>query len=177
MIRRVNFFCARQYRHREQASGGLAQLPSTLTYARYDHLVLALVCNEFLQSSRRRRAHDDEVARDAIQLRNRLIAHLEEADTECARAERPPLLTFVVAARFAGVETTARINDFLRERIPFYPNLNEDMLRVVLVHPGEYILPELGEKLGRYADNKLRARASRFAQRAKSQPSRRMKSS
>ena len=67
---------------------------------------------------------------DAIQLRNRLIAHLEEADTECARAERPPLLTFVVAGGgFAGVETVASMNDFLRDAIPFYPNLREDMLR------------------------------------------------
>jgi len=32
------------------------------------------------------------------------------------------------------------------------------MLRLVLVHPGEFILPELGEKLGRYADKKLRER-------------------
>src|SRR5260370_3159048 len=32
------------------------------------------------------------------------------------------------------------------------------MLRVVLVHPGDYILPELGEELGRYADKKLRER-------------------
>jgi len=96
---------------------------------------------------------------DAIQLRNRLIAHLEEADTECARAERPPLLTFVVAGGgFAGVETIASINDFLRDALPFYPNLKEEMLRIVLVHPGEYILPELGEKLGRYADKKLRER-------------------
>jgi NADH:ubiquinone reductase (H+-translocating) len=96
---------------------------------------------------------------DAIQLRNRLIAHLEEADTECARAERPPLLTFVVAGGgFAGVETIASINDFLRDALPFYPNLKEEMLRIVLVHPGEYILPELGEKLGLYADKKLRER-------------------
>src|SRR5438045_7734308 len=96
---------------------------------------------------------------DAIQLRNRLIAHLEEADTECARAERPPLLSFVVAdGGFAGVETIASINDFLRDAIPFYPNLREEMLRVVLVHPGEFILPELGGKLGRYADKKVRAR-------------------
>jgi len=28
----------------------------------------------------------------------------------------------------------------------------------VLVHPGEFILPELGGKLGRYADKKVRAR-------------------
>ena len=29
------------------------------------------------------------------------------------------------------------------------------MIRVVLVHPGEVILPELGESLGRYAQKKL----------------------
>ena len=41
---------------------------------------------------------------DAIALRNRLIAHLEQADTDCARDEREPLLTFVVAGGgFAGV--------------------------------------------------------------------------
>ena len=47
----------------------------------------------------------------------------------------------------AGVETIASINDFLRDALPFYPNLREEMLRIVLVHPGEYILPEIGEKL------------------------------
>src|SRR5262249_46695948 len=96
---------------------------------------------------------------DAIQLRNRLIAHLEEADTECARAERPPLLTFVVAGGgFAGVETIASITEFLRYALPLYPKLNDEMLRLVLVHPGDYILPELGERLSRYADKKLRER-------------------
>src|SRR5439155_1496490 len=60
---------------------------------------------------------------------------------------------------FCGdVETIASINDFLRDALPFYPNLKEEMLRVVLIHPGEFILPELGEKLGRYADKKVRAR-------------------
>jgi NADH:ubiquinone reductase (H+-translocating) len=40
---------------------------------------------------------------DAIALRNRLIEHLEEADTECAANDREPLLTFVVAGEgFAG---------------------------------------------------------------------------
>jgi len=32
------------------------------------------------------------------------------------------------------------------------------MLRVVLVHPGKVILPELGEKLGRYTEKKLTER-------------------
>ncbi len=127
----------------------------------YDHLVLALgsVTNFFNLPGVAERALTMKSLGDAIQLRNRLIAHLEEADTECARAERQPLLTFVVAGGgFAGVETIASVNDFLHDALPFYPNLKPNMLRVVLVHPGEFILPELGEKLGRYADKKLRAR-------------------
>ena len=97
---------------------------------------------------------------DAIALRNRLIAHLEEADTECAAHLREPLLTFVVAGGgFAGVETIAGMNDFLRSALRFYPHLREHMLRVVLVHPGPVILPELGEKLGTYAQKKLADRS------------------
>jgi NADH:ubiquinone reductase (H+-translocating) len=96
---------------------------------------------------------------DAVHLRNRLIAHLEEANSECCSLERRPLLTFVVAGGgFAGVETIAGINDFLREAIRFYPNLETSQLRLVLVHSGEVILPELGEKLGRYAQEKLAGR-------------------
>jgi NADH dehydrogenase len=96
---------------------------------------------------------------DAIQLRARIIHSLEEANTECSLADRPSLLTFVVAGGgFAGVETVAALNDFVREALPFYPNLCEGILRVVLVHPGSVILPELGESLGRYAQKVLAKR-------------------
>jgi NADH dehydrogenase len=96
---------------------------------------------------------------DAIYLRNKLISHLEEADFECCALERQELLTFVVAGGgFAGVETIVSLNDFVREALRFYPNLREDMLRMVLVHPGPVILPELGEQLGAYAQTKLAAR-------------------
>jgi len=96
---------------------------------------------------------------DAAYLRNLLIARLEEADTECAAAVRRPLMTFVVAGGgFAGVETIAGVNDFLREALPYYPHLREDRLRVVLVHSGDTILPELGPRLGRYAQRKLSER-------------------
>jgi NADH dehydrogenase len=163
MIRRVNFFCGDVDKvdiDKKQVvvSHGFDRHSHTLEY---DHLVLALgsVTNFFGLPGVAERALTMKSLGDAIQLRNRLIAHLEEADTECARAERPPLLTFVIAGGgFAGVETIASINDFLRDALPFYPNLKEEMLRVVLVHPGDYILSELGEKLGRYADKKLRER-------------------
>ena len=59
---------------------------------------------------------------------------------------------------FAGVETVAALNDFVREALPFYPNLCEDMLRVMLVHSGPVILPELGESLGKYTQKVLARR-------------------
>jgi len=72
---------------------------------------------------------------------------------------REPLLNFVVAGGgFAGVETIAGMNDFLRDAIKFYPHLNEKMLRIVLIHSGGVILPELSERLGKYARQKLEHR-------------------
>jgi NADH dehydrogenase len=94
-----------------------------------------------------------------MELRNRMIQRLEEADSECACEERAPLLTFVVAGGgFAGVETIAGMNDFLRAALPWYGNVRAGDLKLVLVHPGEVILPELGPELGRYAQTKLAER-------------------
>lgn len=127
----------------------------------YDHLVLALgsVTNFFNLPGLEERALTMKTLGDAVRLRNRLISNLEEADFECCPRTREPLLNLVVAGGgFAGVETVAGVNDFLREAVRFYPHLKEEMLRVVLVHPGEVILPELGEKLGRYAQQKLAER-------------------
>jgi NADH:ubiquinone reductase (H+-translocating) len=124
----------------------------------YDHVVFALGCvTNFYNIPRlAETAVTMKSLGDAIGLRNRLIEHLEGADTECAANDREPLLTFVVAGGgFAGVETIGSINDFLKEALPYYPNLKPEMIRVVLVHPGEFVLPELGEELGRYASRKL----------------------
>ena len=170
MIRHINFFCGDVdkidiEKKQVTVSHGFDRHSHDLEY---DHLVLALgsVTNFFSLPGVAEHALTMKSLGDAIQLRNRLIAHLEEADSECA--ERDSLLTFVVAGGgFAGVETIASINDFLRDALPFYPNLRESMLRIVLVHPGDYILPELGEKLGRYADEKLRARGVEIHPRCK----------
>src|SRR2546423_5374530 len=97
--------------------------------------------------------------RDAIQLRAQILRRLEEANFECNPAERQSLLTFVVAGGgFAGVETVAALNDFVRDALPFYPDLAVDMLRVMLVHSGPVILSELGESLGRYSEKVLEKR-------------------
>ena len=96
---------------------------------------------------------------DAALLRNRMVALLEEASLEKDEAMRRELLTFVTAGGgFAGVETTGAVNDFVRETVKFYPSLREETIRVAVVHPGKFLLPELGEELGRYTEKKLAQR-------------------
>ena len=90
---------------------------------------------------------------------NRLIALMEEADSDCSIGIRRPLLTFVVAGGgFAGVETIASINYFIRNSLRFYPHLTQTDVRLLLVHPGPLILPELSASLGAYAQSKLQER-------------------
>jgi NADH:ubiquinone reductase (H+-translocating) len=96
---------------------------------------------------------------DAALLRNRVVALLEEANLQSDPAVRRQVLTFVTAGGgFAGAETTGAINDFVREAVRYYPDLSEELIRVVIVHPGDFLLPELGEELGNYAERKLRER-------------------
>jgi NADH dehydrogenase len=125
----------------------------------YDHLITALgaVTNFYDLPGLEERALTMKTLGDAIALRNRLIQVLEEADFECAAAEqRRELLTVLVAGGgFAGVETVAAANDFIRDALRAYPRLTEDMVRVVLVHAGAAILPELDERLGVYAGRVL----------------------
>src|SRR5437660_8162851 len=127
----------------------------------YDHLLIALgsITNFYDIPGLAGLAVAMKSLRDAIQLRAQILRHLEEANSECNLTDRQSLLTFVVAGGgFAGVETVAALNDFVREALLFYPNLCEDMLRVMLVHSGSVILPELGESLGRYTQEVLARR-------------------
>jgi NADH dehydrogenase len=64
----------------------------------------------------------------------------------------------VAGGGFAGVETVAGIHDFMQSAIRSYRNLHPLQIRVVLVHGGAHLLPELGEQLGRYTEKKLRER-------------------
>ncbi len=96
---------------------------------------------------------------DAIVLRNRLVGRLEEAEAEPESSSVEELLTFVVGGGgFAGIETMGAINDFLRSSVKFYPRLREEMIRLIVAHPGDVVLPELGPELGHYAQEKLSKR-------------------
>lgn len=131
----------------------------------YDYLVLALgsVTNFYNLPGLPENALTMKSLSDAIRLRSRLISNLEQAVLESSGQGRSPLLTVVVVGGgFAGVETIASVNDFVREAITFYPGLKEQELRLVLVEATDKILPELGLKLGAYAREKLAARGIEF---------------
>ena len=142
----------RQVAVRHGEEGHLHRLP-------YDHVVVALgaTTNFYGLPGLERHALTMKTLGDAIHLRNRVIAALEEADSECT-AGGSEMLTFVVAGGgFAGVETIAGLNDFVREGLRLYPRVTPDRVRMVLVHSGPVILPELGDALGRYAQETLAA--------------------
>jgi NADH dehydrogenase len=127
----------------------------------FDHLLLTIgsETNFFDLQGVRDWAVTMKSLSDAALLRNRMVALLEEASLEKDEARRRELLTFVTAGGgFAGVETIGAVNDFVRETLKFYPSLREEEIRVVVIHPGKFLLPELGEELGRYAEKKLAQR-------------------
>jgi len=127
----------------------------------YDQLVLALgaVTNFYRIPGLEEHALTMKTLGDAILVRNRAIDALGLADNQIDEAQRRITLTVVVAGGgFAGTETAGAVNDLLREAMKFYPRLDPSMLRVVLADPGDHILPELGESLGRYAAKRLQER-------------------
>ncbi len=127
----------------------------------YDHLVLALgaVTNFYRIPGLAEHALRMKTLGDAILMRNRAIEALELADNLTDAELRGTTLTVVVAGGgFAGIETAGAVNDLLRESIRFYPRLTRAMVRVIVVDPGDHILPELGPRLGNYAMSKLRTR-------------------
>jgi len=127
----------------------------------FDHLLLTLgsETNFFNMDDVRDWSVTMKSLGDTEMLRNRMVAFLEEASLQSDEAARRQLLTFVTAGGgFSGTETTGAVNDFMRETVRYYPQLREELIRVVLVHPGDFILPELGEELGSYAERKLRER-------------------
>jgi NADH dehydrogenase len=127
----------------------------------FDHLLLTFgsETNFFDMAGVRDWAATMKTLSDAALLHNTMVALLETAALQEDASARRPLLTFVIAGGgFAGVETTGAVNDFIRETARYYPSTAETDIRVVLVHPDSFLLPELGAELGLYAERKLRER-------------------
>lgn len=135
---------------------GFRQLPCVIPY---DHLVLALGNVTDFRGLRGLPEHAIPFKNlsDALYIRNHVIHALEEAAIEHEDERlRRQLLTFVVAGGgFSGVEVVAEINDFVRDVIRNYPQIDPLEVRVILLHGLDRILPELDEKLALYAQKIL----------------------
>ncbi len=127
----------------------------------YEHLVLAL--GSVVDTSRipgmAEHGYLMKTVGDAIHLRADLLDRLEEASLAANENIRRRMLTFVVVGGgYSGVETAGQLLDLVRDAQKFYPRLKPKEFRFVLVHSGSYLLPQIGEGLGRYAEKQLRER-------------------
>ncbi len=128
---------------------------------RYDHLILALgTVTDFRgMTGLTQHALPFKNLGDALFLRNHVIHALEEASIEGDSELRQALLTFVIAGGgFSGVEVAAELNDFVRGVAKTYRGIDRSEIKVILLHGGARILPELTEKLGLLAQKVLAQR-------------------
>jgi len=120
----------------------------------YDELVLALgtVQNTGAYPGLAEHAFKLKTFGDCFALKNHLLEMFELADIEPNEEERRRLLTFFVAGGgYAGTELAGELADFVRLMTKHeYAGIRREECRVVLVHPGPTILPELQASDGSY---------------------------
>ena len=82
---------------------------------------------------------------DCFRLRNHLVEMFELAEIETDPQERRRLLTFFVAGGgFSGSEIAGELADYARRLAGTdFPRVRPEECRVVIVHPGRTLLPEL----------------------------------
>jgi NADH:quinone reductase (non-electrogenic) len=127
-------------------------------FIKFDHLVLAIgsVVDVSRVPGMPEHGYPMKTVGDAIRLRADVIQRLEEASVSATEAVRRRLLTFVVVGGgYSGVETAGQIYDLLRDVHRFYPRLDRKEFRLILIQSGPYLLPQIGEELGRYCGEHL----------------------
>ena len=125
---------------------------------RYDQLVIACGTNANLDivKGMSRFALPLKTIGDALFLRNRIIARLEQAELQPDPDHRRWLVTFiVVGGGFSGVETAGELVDFLYASLKYYKRIRPEEVRILLLHSGERLLPELSASLGSFTLRKM----------------------
>jgi NADH dehydrogenase len=161
MTRRTHWLEAEVSRiDREKCMAHYALRDGTQASIHYTHLVLA--CGSAANLAEipgvASRGYPLKTAIDAIVMGNDLIGNFEAAASETDAAARERLLTVVViGGGFSGVEVSGQIADLMQGMRRFYPQLKSESPRVVLLHKGEHLLPELHhESLSKFTLAKLR---------------------
>jgi NADH:ubiquinone reductase (H+-translocating) len=96
---------------------------------------------------------------EAIFLRNHVLTQLDIAASAQDPQLRRSALTFVfVGGGFAGVEALAELEDMARDACRYYPGVEPEDMRWLLVEATHRILPEVGPKMGQRAQEELRSR-------------------
>jgi NADH dehydrogenase len=127
----------------------------------YDQLILACGANANLEVVRGMANYGLPLKTlgDAMFLRNRIIARLEQAELQPDPEHRRWLTSFiVVGGGFSGVETAGELVDFLYASLRYYRRVSCEDLRIVLLHGTDRLLPELSPHLGAFTLRKMRSR-------------------
>jgi NADH:ubiquinone reductase (H+-translocating) len=131
----------------------------------YDHLLVAIGSIDDLSRFPGVAEHTFRLKTyaDCFRVRNQLLAMLELAELESDPEERRRLLTFVVVGGgYGGIEVAGELHDFIRVVAKReYRRIDPSEARVIVVHSGPRILPELMDRhaqLVDYAERYLRGR-------------------
>ncbi len=127
----------------------------------YDFLIVALgsETNFFGMADVEKNAYTMKTLNDAVMLRNRIIDMLEQAENETNPILRKSFLNFVVVGGgFAGIETAGELMDLLLDVRKYYPSIQKEDLKVIVLEAMGEILPGFNKKLAEFAKQKLKER-------------------
>ncbi|MFF8946169.1 NAD(P)/FAD-dependent oxidoreductase [Streptomyces sp. NPDC014864] len=127
----------------------------------YDYIVLApgSVTRTFDIPGLTEHAFGMKTLAEAAYIRDHVISQLDLADASEDPAERASRLQFVVVGGgYAGTETAACLQRLTHAAVKRYPRLDPNLIKWHLIDIAPKLMPELGDKLGRSAQEVLKRR-------------------
>ncbi|MFD9002483.1 NAD(P)/FAD-dependent oxidoreductase [Streptomyces sp. NPDC059582] len=128
---------------------------------RFDYIVLApgSITRTFDIPGLTDHAFGMKTLAEAAYIRDHVISQLDLADASDDPAERASRLQFVVVGGgYAGTETAACLQRLTHNAVKRYPRLDPSLIKWHLIDIAPKLMPELGDKLGRSAQEILTKR-------------------
>jgi NADH:ubiquinone reductase (H+-translocating) len=127
----------------------------------YDHLVVALgsISKTLPIPGLEDHGLGFKTLAEGVALRDRMLRHLEIAETLADEEARAPYLAFVfVGGGYAGVEGLAELQDLATDLLGQYPRCRAQGTPWLLVEARDRIMTEVHERLARYTRRELERR-------------------